>query len=155
MEHKKKPKEEKETPEPQEPETREAIQETDWQAKADEYLDDLKRLKADFENYKKRQTESQKELGGYLIEKLVLDIIPVLDNFNAATQHVPEDQKKSPWIVGIQYIQKQLEDVLKENGVQAIEAGEGEAEENLITKMHQKGYALGERVIRPAKVSVK
>ena len=55
----------------------------DWQTKAEEYLGDWKRTQAEFENYKKRQAASQKDLGGYLIEKLVLDIIPVLDNFRA------------------------------------------------------------------------
>ena len=71
------------------------------------HLNDLKRLQADFENYRKRQAESQRELGGYLIEKLVLDIVPVLDNFRSATMHVPPEQKDSPWVVGIQYIEKQ------------------------------------------------
>ncbi len=150
----------------------------------EEYLTDLKRIQADFENYKKRQQESQKELGGYLIEKLVLDIIPVLDNFRAATMHVPPEQKESPWVVGIQYIEKQLEDVVKQNGVEVIEAKEGdafdptiheavsqenepssaeatdgqgkkEAEKHVIAKVLQNGFRLGGKVIRPAKVSVK
>lgn len=145
---------------------------------AAEYLNGWKRCQAEFENYKKRQQESQKELGGYLIEKLVLDIIPVLDNFRAATMHVPPEQKESPWVVGIQYIEKQLETVLTDNGMQTIEAKEGEnfdptiheaidsqqkeesnsQEENdqhVITKVIQKGYRLGDKVIRAARVIVK
>ena len=98
----------------------------DWQAKAEEYLTDLKRTQADFENYKKRQIESQKDLRGILIEKLVLDIVPVLDNFRSATMHVPEEQQSSPWVIGIQYIEKQLETVLIENGLQTIETKEGD-----------------------------
>lgn len=145
---------------------------SEWQLKAEEYLSDLKRVQADFENYKKRQAESQKELGGYLIEKLVLDIIPVLDNFRAATMHVPPEQKESPWVVGIQYIEKQLEDVVKQNGVEVIEAkvgdefdptiheavsheSEEESEKQVIAKVLQNGFRLGGKVIRPAKVSVK
>jgi molecular chaperone GrpE len=140
-----------------------------------EYLNDLKRLQADFENYRRRQQESQKELGAYLIEKLVMDLIPVLDNFRSATQHVPEVSKSDPWVVGIQYIEKQLEDVLSANGMQAIDVKEGDAFDprlheaisqadqaeteggekgNTIVKVLQKGYRLGERVIRPAKVVV-
>lgn len=141
---------------------------------AEEYLNDLKRCQAEFENYKKRQAASQKELGGYLIEKLVLDIIPVLDNFRSATQHVPETEKASPWVVGIQYIEKQLESVLTDNGMQTIEVKEGEefdpklhesisieeSEDNdgpkhIVAKVLQKGYKLGERVIRPAKVTIR
>lgn len=153
----------------------------DWQAKSEEYLTDLKRAQADFENYKKRQQESQKDLKGLLIEKLVLDIIPVLDNFRSATQHVPEEQKESPWVVGIQYIEKQLETVLTDNGMQTIEVKEGDEfdpsiheavskaespepvegaekgkiEQHKIAKVIQKGYKFGDRVIRPAKVIVK
>lgn len=153
----------------------EESKEEDWQAKADEYLGDLKRMQAEFENYKKRQVASQKELGGYLIEKLVLDIIPVLDNFRSATLHVPAEQKESPWVIGIQYIEKQLESVLVDNGMQTIEVKEGEEfdpniheaisqessesespdEKHKVATVIQKGYKFGERVIRPAKVTVK
>ena len=141
---------------------------------AAEYLDGWKRSQAEFENYKKRQQESQKELGGYLIEKLVLDVIPVLDNFRAATLHVPPEQKESPWVVGIQYIEKQLETVLTDNGMQTIEAAEGETFDptiheaveydkkqaaepaaHTIAKVVQKGYRLGDKVIRAARVIVK
>ncbi len=133
------------------------------------YLEDLLRLQADFDNYKKRQTEAEKSLKDYLIQGLVLDLIPVLDNFNAATAHVPEEEKNSPWVVGIQYIEKQLADVLAERGVQALvptigetfdpskhEALESEegTPENTIAKVLQKGYQLGDRVIRPAKVAI-
>ncbi len=157
--------------------TEEMKEESEWQSKAEEYLNDLKRCQADFENYKKRQAESQKELGGYLIEKLVLDIIPVLDNFRSATMHVPAEQKESPWVVGIQYIEKQLETVLTDNGMQTIEAKEGEAfdptiheaidseqsavnseqeeSNHQISKVIQKGYRLGDKVIRAARVIVR
>ncbi len=145
------------------------VNETKAVDKAEEYLNDLKRLQADFDNYKKRQAEAEKSLKEYLIQGLVLDIIPVLDNFNAATQHVPEDQKSSPWVVGIQYIEKQLADVLAERGVQALVPTIGEAFDpskhealesqigepaNTVYKVLQKGYQLGDRVVRPAKVAI-
>ena len=141
--------------------------------KAEEYLADLRRSQADFENYRKRQTETQKDLKGMLIEKLVLDIIPVLDNFRSATEHVPPEQRDSPWVTGIQYIEKQLETVLIDNGMQTIEVKVGDefnttiheaisSEEavaddskgHTVAKVLQKGYRFGERVIRPAKVIV-
>jgi molecular chaperone GrpE len=149
---------------------------------AQEYLNDLQRLQADFANYKKRQQESQKELSGYLIERLVLDLVPVLDNFRMATNHVPEVSKSDPWVTGIQYIEKQLEDVLTANGLQVIEVNEGdvfdpsiheaisdeqetendegkktdkEIPAQVVAKVLQKGYKIGGKVIRPAKVSVK
>ncbi len=153
-------------------ETIETKTESEWETKANEYLNDLKRLQAEFENYKKRQDAQQKELRGILIEKLVLDIVPVLDNFRTATEHVPEAERESPWVTGIRYIEKQLETVLTDNGLSTIEAKEddifdpniheavsdesdGSDEKHSIAKVVQKGYRFGERIIRPAKVIVK
>lgn len=144
-----------------------------------EYLNDLKRCQADFENYKKRLATQQKELGGYLIERLVMDLVPVMDNFRSATEHVPEAERGSPWVTGIQYIEKQLEKVLTENGVETItaqvgdafdpkihEAVSGEATNDesgitnhtegkeVIVKVLQNGYKIGERIIRPVKVVI-
>lgn len=132
------------------------------------YLEDLKRAQADFENYKRRQAESQKDLTGYLTEKILRDITPVLDNFYQALAFVPEDQKDSSWITGITYIQKQLQDALVAHGLTEIvvnigdtfdpnihEAIESESDDgNKISKVLQPGYKIGERVIKPAKVKV-
>lgn len=141
-----------------------------------EYLNDLKRLQAEFENYKKRQAAAEKELGGYLIEKMALDIIPVMDNFHSAMSHIPDGEKESAWVTGIRHIEKQLEAVLVGSGMEIIEAKEGEEfdpkvheaishekdndndndnEQHTIAKVIQKGYKFGGRVIRPAKVTVK
>jgi molecular chaperone GrpE len=158
---------------------------------ASEYLRDLQRCQADFANYKKRQQESQKELAGYLIEKLVMEITPVLDNFQMATSHVPAEAANSPWVTGIQYIEKQLEKVLTDNGMEVIAVKEGDVfdpsvheaiseqktedaaaidmstkaadtpteavkvNEQVIAQVLQKGYKIGNKVIRPAKVSVR
>ncbi len=138
--------------------------------RAQEYLDDLKRLQADFENYKKRESAQKKELSGFLIERVVADLIPVLDNFRAATGHVPAEAKDSPWVTGIQYIEKQLEKALQDHGLSVIEPQAGEqfdpavheaveqaSEEgkgDRVKQVVQNGYRLGERVIRPARVVV-
>ncbi len=90
------------------------------------YLNDLKRLQADFENYKKRQEASQKEMGKFLVERLLTDLAPVLDNFHAAASHVPEASKGDPWVTGIGYIEKQLEDTLAQHGVRVIDVKEGD-----------------------------
>jgi molecular chaperone GrpE len=141
----------------------------------EEYLFGWKRCMADFENYKKRQQENQKSLGEYLKIDSMLRILPVIDNFHSATEHIPAEQKEVPWVVGIMYIQKQLEDILKENGVTEItvkvgdefdptfheaiadnevkEDGEKDLD-NKIKKVVVKGYKLGEKVIRAARVIV-
>ena len=81
-------------------------------SKEEEYLNNWKRAVADFENYKKRQAESQKDLLRFSLEGIIMQILPVLDNFHASTDHIPEDQKSNAWVVGIMHIQKQLEDLL-------------------------------------------
>ncbi|EKD58915.1 MAG: hypothetical protein ACD_56C00030G0001 [uncultured bacterium] len=144
--------------------------------KSAEYLDGWKRCQADFENYKKMQNDSQKDLVRYAASSILLQIIPVLDNFQMSTAHIPEDQKDGGWVVGIMHIQKQLENVLKENGVEeiAVKVGDtfdpimheaiedkeclhcsGEKKfENKIKKVVMNGYKMGEKIIRPARVVV-
>jgi len=148
------------------------------ESKEEEYLRGWKRCLADFENYKKRQQESAKNIGGYIREDMILQIIPVIDNFHSATEHIPQDQKELPWVVGIMYIQKQLDDVLKENGIvemdvkvgdefdpnlhEAIASNKEEVKSkkqevenaNKITRIVLKGYKLNEKVIRAARVIV-
>ena len=144
---------------------------------ADTYLAGWKRCQADFENFKKRQTESQKDLLRYSTQSIVMQILPVIDNFQASTAHIPEDQKENPWVTGIMYIQKQLEQVLADNGVTecevkigdnfdpakheaiedkecACEAGEEKKFKNIIKQVVTRGYVIGDKVIRPARVIV-
>lgn len=148
--------------------------------KEQEYLEGWKRCLSDFENYKKRQQENQKNIGAYIKEDLVLQVLPVIDNFRSATEHIPEEQKEVAWVVGVMYIQKQLENILKENEVVEMDVKEGdefdpnlheaiadnqkaeklgkEGDEkelrNKIKKVVLKGYKLNDRVIRPARVIV-
>ncbi len=144
---------------------------------ADEYLDGWKRCQADFENYKKRQAESQKDLIRYSTQNIILQILPVIDNFHASTDHIPEDQKTNSWVTGIMYIQKQLEQVLTDNGVAEIETKIGdnfdpakhEAVEdmecksckskdykfkNKIKKVVTRGYQMGDKIVRASRVIV-
>lgn len=141
-------------------------------------LEGWKRSLAEFENYKKRQAENQKDVIRYATENVIMQIIPVIDNFQASTAHIPEDKKEDGWVTGIMYIQKQLEDVLRENGVEEIElkvgdnfdakyceavldsccnkgeCGKKEKYQNKIKKVILKGYKIGEKVIRPMRVVV-
>jgi molecular chaperone GrpE (heat shock protein) len=134
--------------------------------------DGMKRLAADFENYKKRQAQVQKEWAQFSNENMIMQILPVLDNFHASTDHIPEDQKENPWVVGIMHIQEQLEKILEDNGVSEIKVKEGdgfnpeimeaveskESEEgesrNAVSKIVQKGYKIGDKIIRATRVIV-
>lgn len=138
-----------------------------------QYLSDVQRLQADYENYKKRVANDEKELYGHLVSRIVSELIPVLDNFHAATEHVPADAAGSPWVTGITYIEKQFEEVLRGHGVEPLtvkpgdafdptlhealdhKASEDETEKALkIEKVVQKGYQIKGKLVRPAKVIV-
>jgi len=143
-------------------------------------LSGWKRAIADFENYKERQAENSKDIIFYANLNLILEILPILDNFHSATKHIPEKQENEAWVTGIMYIQKQLEKVLQDNGLLQIEVKKGdefdpqiheaiedkksvENEKNDITKatfegkikeVLSRGYKMKERVVRPARVIV-
>lgn len=157
--------------------TRRIIEEYLEYKKRENYLEGWKRCQADFENYKKRQAESLQDVHKYACQNIISEILPVLDNFHASTEHIPEDQKENPWVTGIMHIQKQLEKVLEDNNVKEIKIKQGDefdpttmdavkqesknkeqgAEEentNVVNKVVLKGYKIGERVIRAARVIV-
>ena len=138
-----------------------------------DHLEGWKRCQADFENYKKRQETLQWELAKYSGLNLIMQILPVLDNFHAATDHIPADQKEDQWVVGIMYIQKQLEKILEDNGIKEIKTKEGDdfdpqiheavhnsnqekdkESKNKIAKVVLKGYEMEGKVIRAARVIV-
>lgn len=130
----------------------------------------LKRLAADFENFRRRQTIEKEDLLKYAGEKLILDILPVLDNFERAINSSKDAKDISSVISGIELIHKQLLDAMTKNGVEHIVALDNIFDPNFheavqqfvnddkpdqtITHELQKGYTLYEKVIRPSMVVV-
>lgn len=142
-------------------------------ALADKYLNNWKRAVADLENYKKAQAKMLGEFRKFALLEVVLQILPVLDNFNVSLEHVPEKEKNSAWVTGIIYIKKQLEDILRSDSVEEVEVRVGDEfnpafheavdtkktsmdtkKTNRIAKVVQKGYKIDNKVIRAAKVIV-
>lgn len=89
-------------------------------------LNSWHRCLADFDNYKKRSDQQQKDFAQYAGETVITDMLPVLDNFHASTDHIPEDQKDDPWVTGIMYIQQQMEKVFDDQGVTEISVKVGD-----------------------------
>lgn len=139
--------------------------------KAEEVDEDLQtkflRLSADFQNYRRRVDKEKSDIYAYANEKIVLQLLEVMDNFERAMQTAdPEDK----YVQGIALIFKQLEDLLKKNNVEEIEAlgksfdpayhnavmteAAEDTESGTITKVLQKGYTMNSKVIRPAMVAV-
>lgn len=139
--------------------------------KVEEVDEDLQtkflRLSADFQNYRRRVDKEKSDIYAYANEKIVLQLLEVMDNFERAMQTAdPEDK----YVQGIALIFKQLEDLLHKNNVEEIEAqgksfdpafhnavmteAAEDAEPGTITKVLQKGYTMNSKVIRPAMVAV-
>lgn len=141
-----------------------------YKKQSEEYLNGWQRTKADFENYKKRQAKIFGELDQMANQNLILEILPILDAFKSAGQHLPKELKNSEWTEGILQIKNQLESLLKEKGLEEINSvGEifnpnlhevvekkemKDKKENEIIEEIQKGYLLNKQVIRAAKVKI-
>ena len=140
------------------------------QHKAEEYLDGWKRAKADYLNLKKDSEKYQLEMIQYANAALIAQLLPIFDHYKLAWQHVPDDQKKTDWVVGFAHIKKQLEDFFRNLGIAEIktlgekfkpefhEAASHEAkagiETDIIFEEVKPGYTLHGKVIYPAKVKV-
>lgn len=142
----------------------------DYEAKAAEYLEGWQRALAELSNYKKR-TERDRALWQETITgDLILDLLPVLDDFDRALESLPTDGEQSEWANGIVLIHRKLRSLFEKLGVQEIavesqqfdptlhEAVTHEASDTIesghIIGVVRKGYRLGERVVRPALVRV-
>jgi molecular chaperone GrpE len=131
--------------------------------------DDLKRLQAEFENYKKRVAREGSERSKAGAEGVVRDLLAVLDTFDKALEDAEKNDYPEPLRKGLDGIHKQLLQTLARQGLREIETDgefdpfEHEAmmreerddkEDGSILEVYQKGYALGPKVIRTAKVKV-
>jgi len=127
------------------------------------------RLMAEFQNFKKRAAKEKTDIHAYANEKIVNELLPVLDNFERALASSPSDDPQA-YAKGMSLIFEQMTSALDKNGVKEIAAlGETfdpnlhnavmmedseEYESGKISKVLQKGYTLNEKVVRPAMVAV-
>ncbi len=137
-------------------------------ASSDAAADDrLLRLAADFENYKKRAARERQEYVQLANERLIAELIPILDDLERALA-AAEQHQEAQLEEGVSLVHRSLAALLERHGVRPIET-EGkfdphvhealltqpsEAEEGSVIDVAQKGYKLGERVVRPARVVV-
>lgn len=131
--------------------------------------DQLMRVAADFENYKRRQEREKEEMAKYAGQQVVANLLPVIDNFERALQ-AESGQDPASFVEGIRMIQKQLVDVLSKANVSVVEAKgqpfnpefheaiasevNDEVEDETVLEEFQKGYIMHGRLIRPAIVKV-
>jgi molecular chaperone GrpE len=138
------------------------------ESRRDEYLADLQRLAADFDNYRKRTARDQEALVARAHERLVKELLPILDDLERALD-AAEVHDEATVVEGVRLVQRALQAALEREGLAPIEAdgpfdphihealltqpGEG-VEPGSVLQVVQKGYRLGDRVLRPARVVV-
>ncbi|MCH6266496.1 nucleotide exchange factor GrpE [Bacillus sp. FJAT-50051] len=128
------------------------------------------RLQADFDNFKRRTRLDQEAGEKYRAQKLVTDLLPVLDNFGRALEIEADNEQTKSVLQGMDMVYRSLIDALKKEGVEPIEAVGKEFDphqhhavmqgddaaygSNIVIEEFQKGYLLKDRVIRPSMVKV-
>jgi molecular chaperone GrpE len=126
------------------------------------------RLAADFQNFRKRVEKEKSDIYAYANEKIVVDLLDVIDNFERALEH--SEGSSDSFSEGMNMIFKQFKGVLEKSGVEemtpegepfdpnfhhaVIMESSGEHESGNVTQVLQKGYLLNKKVIRPAMVKV-
>jgi len=145
----------------------------DTQRERDEYLDLAKRTKADFENFRKRMTAEVQAASARGKAEVIREVVPVLDDLERAIQAAgldPEGDSEDGLSHGVLLVFRSLRENLSRNGVEAVDPkgekfdpmqhealstlpAEG-VESGTVVEVMQKGYRLGEQLIRPARVVV-
>jgi len=136
----------------------------------EENLNGWKRAQADYQNLQNDFNKQKSSLIEFANLGLIMDLLPIYDNFLKAMEHLPVEQQASDWVIGVTHIKNQLQNLLKEKQVEPIQSvgekfnpelheaiGQEEhvdLEDEIIVKEIQAGYTLKNKVIRPAKVIV-
>ncbi len=133
----------------------------------DEYLADLKRVAAEFDNFRKRAARDHESLVSRANERVVKELLPVLDDLERALEAAAEHEE-AKLEEGVRLVHRSLAGILAREGLAEIETDgkfdphvhealltqPSEAEEGSVIEVLQRGYKLGDRVLRPARVVV-
>ncbi|MCX6369056.1 MAG: nucleotide exchange factor GrpE [Armatimonadetes bacterium] len=132
---------------------------------------DFLRARADFQNLKRRTEEEREGLKAYLIEETITKLLPILDNFERALIAASQTKDYEKLVMGVNAVYKQFGEAMVSEGVQVISGGPGtpfdpnlhdailsteesDQPENTIVEELQRGYMLGNKVLRPTLVKV-
>jgi len=139
------------------------------QKERDALKEQFLRAVADFDNYRKRIERERRELSEYAAADVLLELLPIIDNFERALQ-APAGGDSEAVTRGIELIHKQMLDLLRKRGVTLIDALGADFDPNVhqavihepsddhregeVMQELQRGYKLGDRLLRPAMVKV-
>src|SRR5205809_1658891 len=139
------------------------------QAKVEELTSDLKRMTADFSNYRKRNDAERADFAKFAKADLIAKLLDVLDGYDRALATVPDELKGQPWVEGMWLVERKLRAILEGEGLESVDslgkrfdpyqheavAHVPSAEpEGTVIKEHQRAYRLHDKIIRPALVTV-
>lgn len=140
------------------------------QTQAQEYKDGWQRERSDFQNYKRRIEKELRDSTQNASLDVLKSLIPVIDDFERAMSSIPSELENNAWLSGVTLVQRKFLKLLEDNGVSTIDPvgqpfdparhealGTDEDTETAsghVTVTLQKGYAAGDRVLRPALVRV-
>ena len=132
-------------------------------------MDRILRLQADFDNYRRRTRQEQSELGAFVTQNLIKELLPVVDNFERALTSRPPDDP-SGFGAGVEMILRQLYGVLEKQGISVVETvgtmfdpskheailkiEDSNLPEGTVVEELQKGYSISGKTLRPALVKV-
>ena len=137
-------------------------------AQRDEYLGLAQRVQADFENYRKRAVRDQERLVALAHERLVRELLPILDGLERALE-AGEQHEEAKLLDGVRLVEQALRGALAKEGLVEIETDGAfdphvhealltqpstDAEPGSVLEVVQRGYRVGDRVVRPARVIV-
>ena len=138
------------------------------EAERDEYLGLAQRVQADFENYRKRAVRDQERLVAHAHERLVRELLPILDGLERALE-AGEQHEEAKLLDGVRLVEQALRAALAKEGLVEIETDGAfdphvhealltqpstDAEPGSVLEVVQRGYRVGDRVVRPARVIV-
>jgi molecular chaperone GrpE len=139
----------------------------DEREKAQAYMHNWQRSAADFQNYKRRVEDERSEMARLANAALIINLLPLVDDLERAFTNIDAHVAGLTWVDGIRLIQRKLQAIIDMAGVTEIAAdgetfdpalheavSQGPGEESKVIAVVQKGYRLGDRVIRPAMVVV-
>ena len=137
-------------------------------AKLAENAERMKRLQADFENFRRRTRQEKEELSNMVIQGFITELLPLVDNFDRAMAAEATDAEK--FQQGVEMIYNQLTEILKNKGMEVIDVTDAkfdpnfhqavmrvqnpDLEDDTIAAELQKGYMVKGKVIRPSMVQV-
>ena len=125
------------------------------------------RAQADLQNAKERMERERQDISKYALEGTLRRLLPTIDNFQRAFQHLPEDLKSHDWVRGVAAIEQDLMKQVTELGLQKMDAlgsvldpakhevlQAAPGEKGKVLEVFEQGYELNGKVLRPAKVKV-